>query len=167
MSALVLILFAANYFMVDQRLDAGMVRTPYNDVRVISHFGAFIQPSVVVIHVWPADSKKLTEANFTDFLVALAHNTPTNVLTNDLFQRVALTSRWTAEYSFSGYSWKQLGDMQQDDATARRDFILAQVSDAGGDPLLPPSSMNEAAQEERRDKVWKDFVDHFVAKPEP
>jgi hypothetical protein len=163
LAAVVLLLIAANYLLVDQRLESAYSATTYNEIPVYAHFGAFVQPNVIVIHI-PA-TKKLTEANLADYLTVLARSTPTNFFTTDLFQRVALTSGWTPQYSFSGYTWRLLGEMQQEDANQRRDFILAQICDASGEPLVHPSSLNQAMQDERRDKVWHEFVAHFVAKP--
>ena len=128
---------------------------------VYGHYGAFIQPNVIVIHV-PASSA-LTPDNLTDFLVALAHSTPQNPITRDLFGRVALTSGWTAQYTFSGYSWKELGDMSQESETQRKEFLMAQICDASGQSLLPESSLSEEARQAQRDQVWDTFATHFTA----
>jgi hypothetical protein len=129
---------------------------------VYAHLGAFMQPNVMVIHI-PASST-ITPDNLTDFLVALARSTPENPITRDLFTRVALTSGWTAQYSFSGYSWKQLGNMRHEGAAQRKEFLMIQMSDAGGQPLMPESRLNETAQQAKRDMVWDAFVAHFSAK---
>jgi hypothetical protein len=146
--------------MVDRPLKSNFGQTTYANVFIYAHYGAFVQPSVMVIHI-PA-SDKLTPDNITDFLVALAHSTPRNPLTGDYFDRVALTSRWTAQYSFAGSAWKQLGDMQQDSAEDRKDRILEDGSDASGQPLLGESTLNEAAQESRRQGAWTTFVANFT-----
>jgi hypothetical protein len=160
LGALVALILAANYLMVDRPLNSNFGQTPYANVLVYAHYGAFMQPNVMVIHI-PA-SDKITPETITDFLVALAHSTPRNPITGDYFERVALTSRWTAQYSFAGSAWKQLGDMQQDSANDRRDRILEDGSDASGEPLLGASTLNEAAQEARRQSAWNNFVANFV-----
>jgi hypothetical protein len=159
--ALVLLIILANYLLVDRRLQSNYADTSYAaNVGVYAHYAAFLQPSVIVIHIPPSD--KLTPDNLSDFLVALAHSTPQNALSGDLFERIALTSGWTAQYTLSGYSWKQLGDMQRDSAAQRKDFIMAQISDARGEPLMPQSTLNEAAQDAQRERAWKEFVGHFT-----
>jgi hypothetical protein len=162
LGALVFIVVAANYFMVDRPLNTNFAQTPspYANVLVYAHYGGFVQPNVMVIHI-PA-SDKITPDNITDFLVTLAHSTPQNPITGDYFERVALTSGWTAQYSFAGSAWKQLGDMQQDSADDRKARILEDGSDASGQPLLGESTLNQAAQEARRDEAWKSFVAKFT-----
>jgi hypothetical protein len=162
LGALVFIVVVANYFMVDRPLNSNFAQTPspYSSVFVYAHYGAFVQPNVMVIHI-PA-SDKITPDNITDFLVALAHSTPQNPITGDYFERVALTSGWTAQYSFAGSAWKQLGDMQQDSVDDRKARILEDGSDASGQPLLGESTLNEAAQEARRQEAWKSFVAKFT-----
>ena len=125
-----------------------------------SHYGAFVQPNVMVIHIPRTD--KLTPDNLTDFLVALAQSTPKNPITNDYFDRIAITSGWTAQYSFAGSAWKSLGEMKGQSAEDIRTQILSSGSDAGGNDLMPPTTMNEAAQEEHREAEWKQFVANFA-----
>jgi len=159
---LILFVLGGNYLMVDQPLVSNMSQTPYSNVTVYAHYGAFMQPNVMVIHI-PA-SATLTPDNLADFLVTLAHSTPQNPITRDLFERVALTAGWTAQYSFSGYSWKELGDMGHDNAARRKEFLMAQMCDAGGQPLMPESTLNEEAQQAARNQVWATFVAHFTGK---
>jgi hypothetical protein len=159
----VLLLVGGNYFLVNQPLSSNMSQTSFSDVPVYGHFGAFIQPNVIVLHIRP--SARLTPDNLTDFLVTVAHSTPENPLTRDLFARVALTSGWTAQYSFSGFAWKELGDMDHQDEGVRRQFILSQLCGAAGDPLMPESTLNESARQVRIDQVWHAFVAQFTAKP--
>jgi hypothetical protein len=159
---LILFVLGGNYFMVDQPLVSNLSQTAYSNVTVYAHYGAFMQPNVIVIHI-PA-SATLTPDNLTDFLVTLAHSTPQNPITRDLFERVALTTGWTAQYSFSGYTWKELRDMGHDDVAQRKEFLMAQMCDAGGQPLMPESTLNEEAQQAARDQVWETFVTHFTAK---
>lgn len=148
--------------MVDRPLVSSLGQTSYSNVTVYAHFGAFIQPNVMVIHI-PASSK-ITPENLIDFLVALAHSTPQNAITRDLYERVALTSGWTAQYSFSGGIWKELGDMQQESEAQRKDFLMGQLEDGNGQPSVTGSTLNEAAQQARRDQAWLAFVAHFTAK---
>jgi len=159
---LILLGLGGNYLLVDQPLVSNLGRTSYSNVTVHAHFGAFMQPNVMVIHI-PASST-ITPDNLTDFLVALAHSTPQSPITRDLYERVALTSGWTAQYSFSGGSWKELGDMRDQDKVQRKEFLLDQMGNASGQPLMPESTLNEAAQQAGRDKVWAAFVAHFTAK---
>jgi len=42
--------------------------------------------------------------------------------------------------------------------------LMAQMCDAGGQPLMPESTLNEEAQQAARDQVWETFVTHFTAK---
>jgi hypothetical protein len=160
---LILLVLGGNYLLVDQPLVSNLGQTSYSNVRVYAHLGAFMQPNVMVIHI-PASST-ITPDNLTDFLAALARSTPQNPINRDLFARVALTSGWTVQYSFSGYSWKQLGDMRQEDKAQQKEALLDRLGDAGGQPLMPESTLNEAAQQATRDKVWNTFVAHFTAKP--
>jgi len=159
---LILLALGGNYLLVDRPLVSSLGQTSYSNVTVYAHFGAFIQPNVMVIHI-PASSK-ITPENLIDFLVALAHSTPQNAITRDLYERVALTSGWTAQYSFSGGIWKELGDMQQESEAQRKDFLMGQLEDGNGQPSVTGSTLNEAAQQARRDQAWLAFVAHFTAK---
>jgi hypothetical protein len=161
MGTLVLLVFGANYLLVDRPLISKFAGTSFGKVPVYAHLGAFMQPNVMVIHI-PA-SLKITPDNFADLLVALAHSTPLNPITKDFYERIALTSGWTAQYSFSGNEWKELGDMGPDEAQ-RKEFIMDQLGDAGGQPLMPESTLSEDIQQARRDQVWKTFMNHFAAK---
>ena len=160
---LIVLVLGGNYFLVDQPLVSKLGQTRYSSVTVLAHLGAFMQPNVLVIHI-PASSS-ITPDNLTDFLVALSQSSPQNPVTHDLFTRVGLTSGWKVQYSFSGYSWKQLGDMREETKAQQKEILLARLGDASGQPLMPESTLNEAAQQVARDKVWHAFVDHFSAKP--
>jgi hypothetical protein len=159
---LILSILGGNYLLVDQPLVSNLSQTSYSNIPVYAHYGAFMQPNIIVIHI-PA-SVALTPDNLTDFLVTLAHSTPQNPLTSDLFERVALTSGWTAQYSFSGYSWKELGGMGHEDKAQLKEDLMERFGDARGQPLMPESTLNEAAQQAARDRVWETFVAHFTAK---
>ena len=74
--------------------------------------------------------------------------------------RVALTSGWTAQYSFAGYSWKELGD--ESAAPTEEDF-MERLGDGSGQALLPESTLSEQAQQARREQVWAAFVANFSA----
>lgn len=148
-----------NYLMVDEPLNAHLGETAYGKVPVHGHLGAFVQPNVLVIHVWSASSLKSDQ--LTPFLVALAHSTPQSPVTNTVFDRVAITSGWLGEYSFSGYAWKQLGQMGQDDPGEQRGFVMNQLGDAAGQPLVPPSTLNPEAQQAMHDKIWNTFAAKF------
>jgi len=160
LGALLALLVAANFFLIDWPLSSSLGKTSYANVFAYGHYGAFIQPNVIVIHIPP--SEKLTPDNITDFLVALAHSTPRNPLTNDYFDRIALTSGWTSQYSFSGLAWMSLGEMKAAQAEDIRTRILSTGCDAIGQPLLGPSTLNETAKEAAREKAWKQLVANFT-----
>ena len=157
---LIVLVLGGNFLLVDQPLVSRLGQTSYSNVTIYAHLGAFMQPSVMVIHI--PNSSKITPDNLTDFMVALAHSTPQSPFTRDVYDRVALTSGWTAQYSFSGGNWKQLGDMDRDSAAARKDFIMSTMGDASGQTLVE-STLNEAALQEKREKVWNAFVAHFTS----
>jgi hypothetical protein len=83
-------------------------------------------------------------------------------VTHDTFDRVAVTSGWTAQYSFSGYNWKQLGEMDNDSKDQRKEALMDGMGGANGESLLPPSTLNEDMQKARREKVWNAFVAEFT-----
>jgi len=157
---LILFVLGGNYLMVDHPLVSNMSQTAYSNVRVYAHYGAFMQPNVIVIHI-PA-SATLTPDNLTDFIVTLAHSTPQNPITRDLFERVALTTGWTAQYSFAGYSWKELGDAGHETKDQQKEDIMNALGDAAGQPLMPESTLNEEMQQAARDRVWETFVARFT-----
>ncbi|HEV3272037.1 MAG TPA: hypothetical protein VGZ93_07645 [Candidatus Methylacidiphilales bacterium] len=157
------VILSANYFLVQRPLLSNVAQTIYSNVDIFGHYAAFMQPTVIVIHV-PA-STAITPDNISDFIATLAHSTPQNPITGNSFERVALTSGWAAQYTFSGESWKQLGDMKNGTAAVRKDFILDQIKDASGQSLLLPSTATEQAQQARRNEVWKTLTAQFVAKP--
>jgi len=158
----ILLVFGGNYLLVDQPLTSNLGQTPYSHVSVNAYYGGgFLQPNVLVIRI-PASSA-ITPDNLTDFLATLARDTPQNPITRDLFERVALTSGWTAQYTLSGYSWKELGGMANQSDDQRKEFLLTQMDDASGEPMMPASTLNPEAQEAMRDKAWDAFVTHFAA----
>lgn len=161
LGVLIVLIVGGNFLLVDQPLTWSLSETPYSNVTVYAHLGAYIQPNVLVIHIRP--STAITPENLTDFLVALAHSTPDSPLTRDVYARIAITAGWTAQYSFSGYSWKQLGEMKNDSEDQRREFIMTQMGDAAGQSLLPESTLNADAQQSTRDMVWGAFVAHFTS----
>lgn len=148
-----------NYLMVDAPLAAHLGQTPYSKVTVYAHLGAYVQPSVMVIHV--RSSSTVDADHLPEFLVALAHSTPQSPVTNSMFERVALTSGWMGQYSFSGYAWKQLGEMGQDDYNQQKEFIMNQLCDAGGQPVVPASTLNAEAQAVAHEQIWKTFAAQF------
>lgn len=160
LTVLIAVIVAANYVLVNRPYKTAFAQTNYGAVFTYAHYGAFVQPNVIVIHIPPSD--KITPDNITEFMVAVAQSTPRNPMTNDDFDRVALTSGWTAQYSFSGSAWKHLGDMKGQSADDIRTQLLSNGFDAGGQPLLGESTLNEAAQEARRNRAWDQFVAHFA-----
>jgi hypothetical protein len=161
LGVLILGLVAVNYLLVDHSLVSGLSETPYAHVPVYAHLGAYIQPNVIVIHI--PGSTAVTRSNLTDFLVALAHSTPSIPLSNNMFARVALTSGWTANYTMTGYAWKQLGEMGKDEESQRKEFLLDQLGDAVGEPvIISRPNEDEAALQADREKAWSDFVAQFT-----
>jgi hypothetical protein len=156
----VVLVVGVNYLLIERPLASNMSKTAYANISTFGHYGAFVQPNVIVIHIPP--SEKITPENITDFLVALAQSTPKNPITNDYFDRIAITPGWTAKYSFAGSAWKSLGDMKGESAEDIRTQILGNGSDSSGQPLLGESTLNEAAQEGRRNEAWKEFVASFT-----
>jgi hypothetical protein len=161
MAALIFLIVASNYSLVDRRLQSNYADTSYaGTVGVYAHYAAFLQPNVIVIHIPPSD--KLTPENFSAFLVALAHATPANAIGGDPYERIALTSAWTAQYSFAGSAWKRLGEMQAESPAAQKEAILSDVGDASGQPLLPPSTLNSDELERKSQQAWTEFAGHFT-----
>ena len=163
LGVLIFLVVGGNYLLVDRPLTSNLGQTSFSQVTVYAHLGAYVQPGELVIHV-PVSSA-ITSDNFPDFLAALAHSTPPSPITGSLFDRVALTSGWTAQYSFSGSDWKQLGRMEQKGRGQRKEFLLATMDDASGHSLMPEPSLNEDARQVKIDRVWDDFVSKFAAKP--
>jgi len=150
-----------NLLLVNRPLTSQLSHTSFASVPVFAHLGAFMQPNVLVIHI-PVTST-VTKDNLTDFLVALAQSTPQAPLSDRLYERVAITSGWIGQYSFSGYSWKQLGDMTNEDEAQRRDFILNSVGDAAGNSSMTNApGLDDAALQAERDKVWEKFAAQFT-----
>ena len=160
---IVIVLVLANAFLISIPLSSKFGRTAFSNISVYGHFGAFMQPNVLVIHI--PTSSHITSDNLADVMVALARSSPADPITGGTFDRVAITSGWTAQYSFSGSSWKALAQLEQEGAAQRKELILAQMDDAGGQPILPPSTLDETAQETKRAAIWKAFVSHFAASP--
>ncbi len=151
---LILAIMAVNFLLVEQPLLFAMNRTPYSKVWVYAHFGGFVQRDALVIHI--LGSSSLDQSNLTDFLVTLAHNTPQQA---GVFERVALTSGFMGQYTLSGSAWKEFGDMQQASEGQRKDFLLRELGNASGDPLisLNPTVTAESQGVERK-KIWTEFV---------
>jgi hypothetical protein len=162
LGALIIILLVANLAFVDEPLAASLAHTKYSDVTVYGHLGAFMQPSVMVIHIRP--NAALTEDKLPDFLVTLAHSTPTSPFTGEPYMRVAITTGWTAQYSFSGYSWKELGDMDSATPDQRKERIMMRMDDALGQSILPESTLNDEAKEAQSEIIWAAFVARFTTK---
>jgi hypothetical protein len=159
---LIAVVVGTNYFLVDKPLNSNLSETRYANIMVYAHLGAFMQPNVVVIHI--PNAPNITPANLTKVLVELARSTPRNPITHELFGRVALTNSWTAQYSFSGDAWNQLAGMTKETDDQRKEFILTELGDAGGQSLMPESA-NEDLLKSKLEKVWHDFVGNFTGNP--
>ena len=161
LGGLILVVLALNFVFIDQPLTSKFSQTSLGKVKVYAHLAAFVQPNVILIHV-PA-SPDLNSDNLGEFLSDLARSTPQNPITASSYDRVTLTSAWTAQYGFSSQAWKQLGQMTNQDDEQRRDFILTQIGDPSGMPILSNSSSPDA--QEKRDNLWKALVAHFSTAP--
>lgn len=144
-----------NYLIVEQPLLSALSQTPYSKVTVYAHLGGFVQSDALVIHIRGSDS--LNQSNLTDFLMTLARSTPQR---NGVFERISLTSGFSSQYTISGSDWKEFGDMSQADEAQRKEFLLNQLSDAAGQPLvsLINSTMTTEAQRAEKEKIWTAFV---------
>jgi hypothetical protein len=160
MGGLLIVLLIANFFLVSLPLSSNFGRTSFSKVTVYAHFGAFMQPNVMVIHIVP--SAAITEDNLADVMAALARSSPADPLTREPFDRVAITSAWTAQYSFSGTSWKELAQLDQENPDQRKDVLLAQMDGADGLPVVKASTESEDAQKAKREQLWKTFVSNFT-----
>ena len=156
----VVLVLGINYLLVDRPLTAKFSSASDVKITVFAHFGAFMQPNVMVIHIPP--STKITEDNLPDILIALARSSPGNPITGNLFARVAITSGWMAQYSFSRDSWKELGDQDEATIAQRKEFLLGQMDDAAGNSIMGESTLNEVTQKLRREQAWKKFVGNFA-----
>jgi len=146
-----------NYFLVDQPISSALGQTPYAKVSVYAHLGGFMQPDALQIHV--LGSGALSKSNVVDFMVALAQSTPQ---TTHVFKRISLSSGLQAQYTISGFAWNELGSMKQADESERKEFLLAQLADAYGQPLLNlNSAMTVDQQNAEREKVWETFLAYF------
>jgi len=156
--SIVLLLMAANYFMIDEPLNVRMARTAYAKVGVWGHLGAFVQPGFIIIHV---PTGKVTAEEMPTFLLALAQSTPNN-LRGEPFDQVCLTTGLTAHYSFSGYAWRDLGDMGGKSPDEIRTFLLKELQDGSGNLLAAPDpSLGDEAQAAQRARVWNALTDYF------
>ena len=161
MGALLLGVIGLNYLLVDRPLASSLSQTRFASVGAYAHLGAFVQTSVIVIHV-PA-STQLTKANLTDFLVALAKSTPQMPLSENTYARVGLTSGWTSSYTLPGYAWKQLGEAGKDDVAQRKEALLDSLTGSTGEPLMsPPGNKSEKALQAEREKIWDAFAAQFT-----
>jgi hypothetical protein len=160
LSVFIVLLWIINYFLVDRPLVSALDRTDYSRVTVFAHLGAFVQPDMVVIHV--PRSSSINADNLTQFLVALAKSTPSKPFSSSTYNRVALTTGWTGQYSFSGGDWQQLGEMEHEDPAQQKEFVLDQIGNVSGDPLMAADpTLDDAALAAKRDKVWSDLVSYF------
>jgi hypothetical protein len=150
----------ANFFFINQPLASKLSATPYANVTVYAHLGAFVQPGALIIHIRPSDS--LTQENLVDFLITVAHNTPQPP---NLYERISLTTSLTSQYTLSGFAWKELGDMAKEDDSHKEDYLLSQLLDGNGQALFAPSPfMNQVSRDALREKVWKAFLANFASK---
>jgi hypothetical protein len=157
---MVLILGAVgfNFIIIEQPLLSGMSQTSYSDVMVYAHLGGFVQKNAMVIHILGSGS--LNKSNLTDFLVTLARNTPQQT---GIFERISLTSGLMGQYTISGSAWKEFGDMKESGETQQKEFLLNQLEDASGQPLLLlNSTMTAEAQRAEHEKIWAGFAASFT-----
>ncbi|MCE0497821.1 MAG: hypothetical protein LV481_07750 [Methylacidiphilales bacterium] len=161
LTVLILAAVGVNYLLVDQPLVSRMSQTTYANVPVYAHLGAFVQPDALIIHV-PVSSA-VTSANLVDFLQVLAHSTPKAPGGGNTFDDVSLTTGWAGHYSFTGYAWKEFGDMADANEEQKQAFLLDQLKDTSGQSLVSSEgALEPAAQQAERDKVWAEFVAYFT-----
>jgi hypothetical protein len=159
LTVLILLTVGVNYFLISRPLSARLARTAYARDGVYAHLGAFVQPNALVIHM---SSSAVGRDELPDYLIALAHSTPNAAFSDDPFERVSLTTGLMGQYSFSGYGWKELGDMAGESADQKKAFILDQLGDAAGQSLVPADpKLTEGQIQAEREKVWDDFVAVF------
>ena len=150
-----------NYLLVDRPIVSGMSRTAYGHVPLYAHLGAFVQPGALIVHL--SGSPTVTSENLIDFLQALARSTPKSPVGENTFDNVSLTTGWIGHYSFTGYAWKEFGDIANMDDAQKQAFLLNHLKDTSGQSLVSPDgTLQPATQQAERDRVWTEFVAYFT-----
>jgi hypothetical protein len=141
---------AFNYQFIDLPLNGSFAQSPFVLVSAHAHLDDFVQSRTLVIHVVP--TSELTADNFADFLFTLAKSTPTPPFKLPSFTTVELTPSWLGQYAMTGADWRKLAQMDKASSDERRDFVLAHLTNAAGQPLAPGQS-------------WDGLLGQFQAPP--
>jgi len=153
-------LVGVNYFMVEQPFRANMAKTPFASVQAHAHLAAFVQPTVLLIHVLP--SKQITSDNFPDLLTALTQSAPRQVIAGRPFATISLTPAWLGVYAIDAADWEGFADMGGFTPDEKRQFVLSHLERIDGAPLVETHKTDTAAQRKaREDQVWTELVGQF------
>ncbi len=153
-------LIIVNYFLIENSFRTKMDKTPFADISTHAHLGAFMQPTVLLVHVLP--SRKITDDNFADLLTVLTQSAPRQALPGINFKIISLTPAWIGRYMISADDWDGFADMGGFSPQEKRQFVLSHLERAGGEPLLT-EHRNETDDQRKADeaKVWQQLVATF------
>ncbi len=160
LGVVIVALVSVNYFMVEQPFRANMAKTPFADVQAHAHLGAFVQPSVLLIHVLP--NKEINSDNFPDLLTALTQSAPRQAIAGRPFATISLTPAWLGVYAIDAADWEGFADMGGFTPGEKRQFVLTHLEWIDGAPLVETHKTDTAAQRQaREDQVWNELVARF------
>lgn len=160
LTALIIGLVIVNYFLVEQPFRTQMAKTPFANVSAHAHLGAFMQPTALLIHVWP--SKAITPDNFSDLLNAMANSAPRAGVPGVAFNTVSLTPGWLSKYTISAADWGSFADMGGFTPAEKRQFVLTHIERSNGSPLVAEHRYESDDQRKaREDQVWAQLVATF------
>jgi len=153
-------LIGVNYFMVEQPFRANLAKTPFAYVQAHAHLGAFVQPTVLLIHVLP--NREINADNFADLLTALTQSAPRQALAGHEFTTISLTPAWLGVYAIDAADWQGFADMGGFTPEEKRQFVLDHLEWIDGAPLVQTFKTDTAAQRQaREDQVWNELVGRF------
>jgi hypothetical protein len=155
-TALVLV----NYYLVDKPFRLSFARTSFASVQAHAHLGAFVQSTVLLIHVIP--SRDINSGDFCDLLTALSQAAPHQALDGFPFKTVSLTSQWRGQYLATIEDWKGFADMSGFTPDEKKRYVLAHLKSISGAPLVVAHPNETGAQQQaERDQAWKDLISQF------
>lgn len=159
---IIVALVVVNYFLIEQPFRTKMAKTSFADVSAHAHLGAFMQPTALLIHVFP--SNKITTDNFADLLTALAQSAPRGAIPGMAFKTVSLTPGWRGRYLVSADDWAGFADMSGFTPEEKRQFVLTHVERGGGASLFI-EHRNETDDQRKAEeaKAWQQLVATFQA----
>jgi hypothetical protein len=156
-------LAAINYLLVDKPFRANFNQTPFASVPVYEHFGGFVQPNALMVHILP--SKAVNSDNFIDLVSALIKSTPLQPINHTTFPIIGLTSGWQSQYLITGADWEELAGMSSTSAHDREDMLICHLRYANGDPVIANrENLSPAQFSLAREKAWKDLLANFLPK---